>query len=67
MKIVDTEVIFMTADEAGTNADVNVVLCTMDDQSERALVNVDAAYPDLARDVAAYLKGGVIQTQEGNS
>lgn len=67
MKIVDTEVIFMTADEAGTNADVNVVLCTMDDQSERALVNVDAAYPDLAHDIAVYLKGRVIQTQAGRS
>ena len=53
--IVDTEIVFLTAQDAGTIADVNAILVTLNDGRELSLVNIDARSPKLAELIANFL------------
>ena len=53
--IVDTEIVFLTAQDAGTITDVNAILVTLDDGREFSLVNIDARSPQLAELIADFL------------
>lgn len=55
-RVVDAELVYLDAADAGTSVDVIAIMCHFDDD-ELALINVDARQGQLGQDIASFVKG----------